>query len=449
MVLCLILLWTNPYSLDHKIEGTVAMVILWAGLSFSVRNAVVTAIRVLSNVVSSLQEDDFSLRAPQAVPGDALGDLAIEINNLARALETERLGTLDVETLLRKVLAEVEAAIFTLAPDNRVKLLNRAAASFVGAAEERLVDRTAEELGITDLLVGPASETISRFSGGIEKRWIVRRTTFRQQGIPHRLILLSEASEALRAEERLAWQRLVRVLSHEINNSLAPIKSAARTLGRIMSNFKLPEDSRHTVELGLNIISTRAEALNRFLQSYARLAKLPPPVRRPVDLKALMERVAGLENRLPIFLGPGPQLEVDVDPDQLEQVLINLIKNGVDAVLARSDKYSEPAVHLEWTAAGKDLVIRILDKGIGLLDDSNLFVPFYTTKETGSGIGLVLSRQIIEAHGGRLMIRNRQDTTGCEVEIKIPECVLLNAERAASANAAEAQPGAAMPHSLR
>lgn len=428
-ILSFVLLWTNSYSLDHKIEGTVFSILLWFGLGFAARNRVVNSVRVLSNVVASLKEDDFSFRATRAVSGDALGDLAIEINNLARALESERLGTMEAENLLRKVLAEAEGVILAFSLDGKLKLFNRAAASFLGKKEEELSNQGASELGIADLLGGPTSQTISRLSNGIERRWIVRRTHFRQNGVPHHLVMLSEASEALRAEERLAWQRMVRVLSHEINNSLAPIKSVARTLRRILSQNVLPERIHQDFDLGLDVIGTRAEALNRFLQSYAQLSKLPPPTRRIVGLQNMAERVRGLEARLEITVLASPDIFISVDPDQLEQVLINLTKNATEAVLT---KYPEalpimsdgPAVSVSWTVTGNDLELWVRDRGVGLLDASNLFVPFYTTKETGTGIGLVLCRQIIEAHGGRLTIQNRTNTAGCEVQIKVPACVV-------------------------
>ena len=433
-LLAFLLLWTNSYSLDHKIEGTLFFVLFWLALVFSVRNRVVNSIRILSNVIASVEEDDFSFRATRAVSGDALGDLALEINNLARALEAERLGAMEAESLLQKVLVEADGVILAFAADGKLKLFNRAATLFLGKTKEELANQTAQELGIGDLLQGPSSDTIARFVQGIERRWIVRRSQFRQSGIPHQLVMLSEASEALRAEERLAWQRMVRVLSHEINNSLAPIRSVSHTLARILSNVELPEKVREDCDLGLDVIGTRAEALNRFLQSYAQLSRLPAPSRRPIALINLVERVSGLEARLPITLVRGQGVNINVDPDQLEQVLINLTKNAVEAVLAKypagipSSVSSDPAVTVSWTVAGKDLDLRVRDQGVGLLDASNLFVPFYTTKETGTGIGLVLSRQIIENHGGRLMIQNRTDIRGCEVEIKIPSCVSASSQ---------------------
>jgi nitrogen fixation/metabolism regulation signal transduction histidine kinase len=405
------------------------LVAVWLSLAFSVRNRVVNSIRVLSNVIAALKEEDFSFRASGEAVGDAFGELAIEINNLARALESERLGAMEAESLLKKVLAEADGVILAFSLDGKLKLFNRAATLFLGKTEQDLVNQTARGLGIEDLLEGPSADTVARFVQGMEKRWIVHRTQFRQSGIPHRLIMLSDASEALRAEERLAWHRMVRVLSHEINNSLAPIRSVAHTLTRILSGMEVPEKTRNDFAMGLDVIGTRAEALNRFLQSYTQLNKLPPPARRSIAARNLVERLIGLEARLPITLLPGPDVTIQVDADQLEQVIINVVKNAVEAVLAKypaditGDQEADPAVEVTWTAIGKDFELCVRDQGIGLLNASNLFVPFYTTKETGTGLGLVLSRQIVENHGGRLMIDNRTDTVGCEVRIKIPGCV--------------------------
>ncbi|MCU1255621.1 MAG: periplasmic sensor signal transduction histidine kinase [Candidatus Angelobacter sp.] len=425
-ILAIILLWTNNYTLDHKIEGTVFTVICWLGLSLSTRNRAVHSIHTLSNVVGAVKEDDFSFRARYTVPGDALGDLAIEINRLAQALEVQRLGTMEAENLLRKVMDEVEIVIFALSPDNRVRLLNRAAARFLSIEAEQVLNRSAEELGIRSLVEGPASETISRTSENMEKLWIARRASFRQRGVQHRLILLSEASAALRAQERNAWQRIIRVLGHEINNSLAPIKSITRTLTRMSASISAPEEIRANFKHGLEVVGSRADSLNRFLQSYARLAKLPPPRVRTVALRALIAHVVSLEGRLPVAVLPGPDVQLRVDPDQLEQVLINLMRNAVEAVLMKpdSDVQQPYAVTVSWNTRSRDLQLWIRDQGIGLPNPENLFVPFYTTKSNGSGIGLLLSRQIIEAHGGSLNIQNRKDIPGAEVEVSLNSCVI-------------------------
>lgn len=425
VVLGLVLLWNRNYALDHKIEITILLLLLWLGLSWSARDNVINSLRVLSNVISSVKDEDFSFRATRAAPGDALGELALEINNLSRALAEERLGAVETTSLLRKIMSEAGTMIFVFSNDNRLRMVNRTGARFLGKQEEEILHRSAEELGIRNLLEGPAWEVVSHPNDGVEKRWIVRRTSFRQSGQPHRLIVLSEASEALRAEERLAWQRLIRVLSHEINNSLAPIRSIARTLGRMASNTQLPEPLSGDMNHGLQVIHDRADSLGRFLQSYARLARLPQPTRCPVALDGLIARTAALESRLTVKIICGPLANIFVDPDQLEQALINLIKNAADAALLVSEVNIGPeAVTISWSTRGKDVEISIRDEGDGIPDTQNLFVPFYTTKQAGTGIGLLLSRQIVEAHKGTLVLRNRLECSGCEVEIKLPECIL-------------------------
>ena len=429
IALSLVLLWYGSYSLDHKLEFTLLAMVLWLVLSVSTRDAVVNSLRGLSNVVAAMKDEDFSFRATEAISGDALGDLAVEINSLSYALAEERLGSLETANLLRKVMAEAGAIIFAFSADERVRIINRAGLEFLRKKEEGVLNHTAQELGIQDLLEGSDWEVVSRPDSGGEKRWIIRRARFRQQGQPHRLILLTEASEALRAEERLAWQRLIRVLSHEINNSLAPIKTIAGTLGRMSSNAQLPRSLAEDLGYGLGVIRDRADSLGRFLQSYAQLAKLPTPTRRVVSLGDLMERIATLEPRLAVKIIPGSNVLVEVDPDQIEQALINLVKNATDSVLLVSEKNIGPeAVTLSWSVHSHDVEILVRDEGLGLTKTENLFVPFFTTKESGSGIGLLLSRQIIEAHHGTLVLKNRLDRPGCLVEIRLATCVVESSQ---------------------
>ncbi|HLJ85506.1 MAG TPA: ATP-binding protein [Candidatus Angelobacter sp.] len=424
VILSLFLLWTNSYSRNHKIEATIALMVFWFGPTFLVYERTVNSLRVLSNIISALEEEDFSFRAAQTVPGDALGDLAIEINNLARALEEERFGALETANLFRNVMAEAGAVIFAFSSERRLRLLNRAAAALLGRDEAHVLHHTAQELGIDDLLDGETAETVTRSFLGIERRWLVRRSHFRLDGIQHLLLVMSEASQALRAEEQIAWQKIVRVLGHEINNSLGPIKSIADTLALTSAPIDLPDPFQKNLRRGLEIIAKRSDSLNRFLQSYTKFAKLSPPHPRIMNLKTVLSDAVVLESRLPITILPSPDVNILIDADQLTQAFINLLRNAVDAVLDRAaDELDPDAVTVCWRVDGRDLQIFIRDRGIGLPDTQNLFVPFYTTKSAGSGIGLVLSRQVVESHNGCLTIQNRKDDPGCEVNIKLPMCV--------------------------
>jgi two-component system nitrogen regulation sensor histidine kinase NtrY len=323
----------------------------------------------------------------------------------------------------------VEIPIFAFDPESRLRLINSAGAKLLQQTSAQLRGKTASELRLHDCL-SCENETLVQPPFGNNARWFVRRSSFRQQGVPHTLVVLSDVSRALREEERRAWQRLIRVMGHELNNSLAPIKSIASSLNARLSGSDFRNEEREDFERGLGIIESRAASLNRFLQAYRRLAQTPPPVLRRCSISTLAKRVATLETRAPVTVSPGPDVTLVVDPDQLEQMLINLLRNAAEAALQSSDggpnsngkktSHVEPQIDLTWRLTEKDVVLTIEDNGPGLMNPSNLFVPFYTTKPEGNGIGLVLSRQIAEAHGGSLELSNCIGQRGCTVTVILP-----------------------------
>ena len=299
-------------------------------------------------------------------------------------------------------------------------LVNRAGQQILRQPSERLLGRTADAIGLADCLVGESRRllTSAHFPSG---RWGLRRTLFREGGQSHHLVVIADLSQPLREEELRAWQRLVRVLSHELNNSLAPIKSIAGTLSTSLIREPRPLDWEEDMRTGLNIIATRADGLSRFTQAYAQLARLPRPALTPVDLPALVRRVCVFETRLPITMLDSPPLQLVCDSAQIEQVLINLLKNAVDAALdQRAAGKSEAGVRVAWRLHDTDTEIIIEDDGPGLAQTANLFVPFFTTKPEGSGIGLVLCRQIAENHGGTLELKNRENAVGCVATLRLP-----------------------------
>ena len=263
--------------------------------------------------------------------------------------------------------------------------------------------------------------------GGVSRgagRWELRSSSFRQDGLPHQLLVLSDLSRVLRAEERSAWQRIVRVLGHEINNSLAPIKSIAGSLGSLTRREQRPADWEEDLRSGLQVIESRSESLGRFMGAYARLARLPRPTVGPVKVAEWVHRVAALETRLELRVLEGPPVVVTADGDQLDQLLINLVHNAVEAALEMGG-----GVQVAWTSRAGVVEVVVEDEGPGLPDPGNLFVPFFTTKASGSGIGLVLSRQIAEAHGGALVLEPRQDTRGARARLRLPlGPLMVNAE---------------------
>jgi nitrogen fixation/metabolism regulation signal transduction histidine kinase len=312
-------------------------------------------------------------------------------------------------------MEEINLAVFAFDDQQRLKLLNRAGERLLAQPVERLMGRTAADVGLADCLEGEPAQTFQRSFPGAMGRWGMRRSSFRQGGLPHQLLVLSDLSRALREEERQAWQRLLRVLGHELNNSLAPIKSISGSLASLIAKDPLPDDWREDAKHGMEVIAVRAAALSRFIEAYSQLARLPQPRFRGLDLLALTQRVAGLETRLSVELLPGSALVIQGDADQLEQLLINLVRNAVDASLQTKGK-----VRLGWKKTSGQVEIMVEDEGPGLSNTANLFVPFFTTKPGGTGIGLTLSRQIAEAHGGSLSLENKPEGHGCIATLRLP-----------------------------
>ena len=415
VALSLYLLWNG--GAPARLLWTVGLLLggAWLVTTLMLRERVIRPLQTLSNMLAALREGDYSIRARGAERDDALGLALLESNLLGETLRSQRLGAMEATALLRTVMAEIDVAIFAFDDGGRLRLVNRAGERLVAQPSERLLGRTAAQVGLESFLEGESPRTTDATFGGASGRWEVRRGGFRQDGRPHMLLVIADVSKTLREQELVAWQRIVRVLSHEINNSLAPIKSLSGSMRSLLDRQPRPADVDADLRRGLDVIGGRSEALVRFMSAYARLARLPAPNRKPVDVGSWVRRVASLETRLDVAVDRGPALTIQADGDQLDQMLINVVRNAVDASLVTGG-----SVRARWSRQNGSAIVLVEDEGPGLPESANLFVPFFTTKPEGSGIGLVLSRQIAEAHGGTFSLENRVDHRGCVATIRLP-----------------------------
>jgi two-component system nitrogen regulation sensor histidine kinase NtrY len=416
------LLWNDDVPRSVQWTITVAVLGVVGFLIRTLHRAVVRPLATMTNVVAALREGDFSVRFHLAGrPTDPLDTLAHEVNALSSTLRAQRLGAAEAAALLHRVMEEIDVAILSFDASETVRLANRATERLLGRPHEELLARSATDLGLADFLVGESPRVFEAAFPGGAGRYELRRSEFRQEGVPQRLLVLSNLSYALRQEERQAWQRLIRVLAHELNNSLAPIKSIAVSLEGLLAQAPPPADREDDLRRGIGVIRARSESLERFMGAYAQLARLPAPRLQRVAVRPLVERAARLETRLPVKVAGGPDVEIEADPDQIEQVLINLLRNAAEAAFE-----TKGGVSIGWSRDGGTadwLDLWIDDDGPGLPSTTNLFVPFFTTKPQGSGIGLVLSRQIAEAHRGSLTLENRPDARGCRARLRLPSSV--------------------------
>jgi nitrogen fixation/metabolism regulation signal transduction histidine kinase len=422
VVLCWLVL--RQYSVEPLEQGfvLVALTLAWMFAVSLLMEQIIRPLQTLANVVAALREDDYSFRARGGQRNDAVGDLALEVNRLAGMLQGQRAGALEAMALVERVMRSMQSPVLAFDPDGRLRLLNPAAEKAFELKNQTALGYPAAELNLEKLLRVADDDVISLGTRQQSVRWVVKRTDFRMRGVAHTLVVLSDVSAALREEERVAWERLIRVLGHEINNSLTPIKSIAGSLRGRLALMSTASDQKADFDRGLEVIENRSESLNRFLQAYRQLMGLPAPKLRAEPLAALVERVAQLERRVSVTISSAPDVVLQIDRDHIEQALINLIRNAADAALSPDTLREDAAcVEVSWQVVGAEAVVSILDNGPGLTNAGNLFVPFYTTKPGGTGIGLVLAQQIAQAHRGSVQLANRADgLRGCKADLRLP-----------------------------
>ena len=351
--------------------------------------------RTLSNLLEAMTNGDYSLRGKKQYTDSALGNLVAQINLLSETLAKQKLEVEQHQLLLAKVIKHIDVAIIAMDEKEQITLANPAA--------EKLLTQN-QSSGQT-----PDIEALKQ-SG----KYNIVQDQFIENGKQNRLWFITDVRDLLRAEERKTWQNLIRVLSHEINNSLTPISSLSQTLQRLVNRSEDLSEEKPDIEDGLTLINERANSLKTFIDSYRNLSRLPEPKKQPTNIKLLLEKVINLFEQRTINLTCDNEIQFNLDPIQFEQLLINIIKNANEAMPS-----TQGQIDIGSTSNNDTLTLTIKDQGPGINNPQNLFVPFYTTKAKGSGTGLVLSRQIIEAHGGDLVLKNREDETGCEVVISL------------------------------
>lgn len=418
----LIAIWfisTGGFSTQSKVLLVSLIIILWLGFAFGLRGRIVYSLRTLSNMLEAIREGDYSMRLRGASREDAMSEMILEINALTRALQEQRFGAVEATALLRKTLAEIEVAMFGFDQDGRLCLVNDSGQQVLGKNTEEIMGHKAKNLGLAACLEGNTPRVVDLALPAGVRRWELRRTTYREKGVSNQLIFLSDLTRTLHEEERLAWKRLVQIMRHEINNSLTPIQSVAQTLqDRVRKDTSQNQFQADMLE-GLEIIASRSEELSRFIASYSKLSRLPEPVFDKVNVRSWVQHAAGMETRLKVELEPGPDVTIEADRGQLDQLLINLIANAAEAGLETKPE-GDGEIVIGWRTMRGHLQIWVDDNGPGLDKDRDVFVPFFTTKAQGSGIGLTLSRQIAEAHGGHLTLENRSDGSGCRACLWLP-----------------------------
>lgn len=412
---CSVLLYYVDISIYPKILLILVLLVCTLFGAFSIRQLVIFQLRTSTNLVEAMTSNDYTLRANNKGLEGALSDFNQLLNTLAKTLAEQSLITREKQILLAKVTDQIDVAIVAVDNNQAINLMNPAAEKLFKCRFDELQGWPIKQLGLQNILSKDYNKVAEFEIKQHKKKVLIRTDQYFEKGIKHTLIFITDIQSLLREEERQAWQKLLRVLSHEINNSIAPIASIGETLEKMVQRQYSGTEFDNDLKEGLGVITERAQSLNIFIQRYQKLAKLPLPTKTLFSIEPLLQSVALLFPDANIEL-ESKDLQVYADKDQLQQVLVNLLKNACESMCDNSTE----KISVHWRKNSHFIEVEIRDQGTGINNLDNIFVPFYTTKQQGTGIGLSLSRQILVNHGGDLIIKNRSDKSGVSVTLLIP-----------------------------
>jgi two-component system, NtrC family, nitrogen regulation sensor histidine kinase NtrY len=402
-------------ELPLSVKAAIAFVVLaWIYIvADRTRIEVLRHIRTLSNLIESTRAQDYSMKGSGARDPGELAELYQQINGLTESLKIGRQSEQELLSILEKVVGQINVAIIVFDSRDKIRLVNQLATKLLQSSAEELTGVSCADTVIGQLPVSTEPVLIDFRFPGAEGRWQIRQHYYRHEGQESRIVFIADLKQVLFDEEIAAWQRLIRVISHEVNNSLTPITSLCQTLDGLLAKSNHAGDA--DVRVGLSVIAERAKGLQDFISVYARLARLPEPHRVPFPAATLASKLQRIFAGRPLEIVPFPDVTVFGDPVHLEQALINLIKNGLEA-----NPPDAAPVQLSCRAENGEVEFLIADRGSGIGNPDNLFVPFYTTKREGAGIGLILCRQIAAKHHGHVSLENRDDGPGAVARLSLP-----------------------------
>jgi nitrogen fixation/metabolism regulation signal transduction histidine kinase len=412
----LLLVWLLIDSpLPGAVKAAIAVIcLLWILIvSGAARGELLHHVRTLSNLVESIRTQDYSMKGSRARESGELAELYQQINSLTDSLKSSRQSEQELLSILDKVVSQINVAIVVCDSRNRIRLVNQLAAALLKSSSAELLGVSITDTVLAQFLDSTEPRLVDFRFPGAEGRWQITQHHYRHQGQASRMLFIADLRQVLSDEEIAAWQRLIRVIGHEVNNSLTPITSLCQTLTGMLAR---PDSAEYAADVreGLSVIADRARNLQEFISVYARLARLPEPHKVLFAVTALAGKLQRFFASQALEISPFPQGEVFGDPVHLEQALINLIKNALEANPTGARAVLSCQLH------DGQCEFQIVDQGAGIRNPQNLFVPFYTTKPEGAGIGLILCRQIAAGHHGRVTLENRADGPGAVARLTLP-----------------------------